>query len=114
MVKNIYLIHPIENLTQKEKDFLDDYVIELEAHGNRVHYPVRDVKQDDNALNICLIHRKVMKRVKEVHIYWTKKSRGSIFDFGMAFLINKNQVKRTKNKSYENLLLDLHDLSNKK
>ena len=121
MIKNIYLIHPIENLTKKEKDFLDDYVLELEAHGNRVHYPIRDVGQNQDGFKICLEHRKAIKEVKEVHIYWTKKSRGSLFDFGMAFsigkkivLINKNQVKRTKNKSYENLLLDLHDLSNKK
>lgn len=121
MLKDIYLIHPVRGITKREKVFLDKYVESLESKGMKVHYPIRDVKQDDAGLNICLIHRKVMKNVKEVHVYWKGKSKGSFFDFGMAFLmgkkivlINRNKIKKTKKKSYENVLLELDKISSQK
>lgn len=110
---DIYLIHPVRNITTEERKFLDDYVNKLEAEGHKVHYPIRDVNQEQTGLDILTEHKTAMKTVKEVHVYWSQ-STGSLFDFGMAFitgkpivLVNKEQIKRTPHKSFENVLLEL-------
>ena len=118
MLKKIYIIHPVNKITKTERKILDKYVEELEFQGSKVHYPIRDVEQNDEGLNICFNHREAMKQAQEVHIYWNAKSRGSVFDFGMAFLMGKkivliNKVKKTKKKSYENVLLDLDKIMKK-
>ena len=50
---------------------------------------------------------------KEVHIAWTEKSRGSVWDTGMAYALRKKIVlvpgfipQPTEHKSYENVLLE--------
>ena len=113
---DIYLIHPVANITDEEKNFLDNYVANLESKGLKVHYPIRDVEQEDTGLNIYKNHRAAMEVVKEVHIYWDKKSSGSKCDLGMCWmarkpitLINKDQIQRTPHKSFENILLELHE-----
>lgn len=115
MVKeDIYLICPVRNVTKKEKKYLDDYVKKVEAEGKRVHYPPRDVEQDDVARRITYKHKEAMKKVKEVHVYWNRESTGSFFDLGMAyitekpiFLVNREMIKKTPHKSFQNVLLYL-------
>lgn len=113
--KSVYVVCPVRGVSPEEKQFLDNHVAGLEAEGARVHYPPRDVNQDDpTGLRICTEHAKAMDDCKEVHIYWTEKSEGSRFDLGMAFalnkrirLINPEMVQRTPHKSYANVLLEL-------
>jgi len=118
-MNKIYLICPVRNCPEEIKKFLDEYVEKLESKGNIVHYPPRDVVQTQSGLNICSEHSQFMATANEVHIYWDSESGGSVFDLGMAFLklynnvnfklviINKNEIKRTQNKSFTNMLLDL-------
>lgn len=91
--KLIYLICPVNEVTVEEQKFLDNYVKGAESEGCRVHYPPRDVNQTDpldpSGLKILLEHRRVMKEVPKVRAYLGKKTRGSYFDLGMAFMGEK-------------------------
>jgi len=55
---------------------------------------------------------------REVHIWWSGNSQGSIFDFGMAFallhiydkkiiLANPSHIIKTEGKSFNNVLLTI-------
>ena len=76
---DVYLIHPVTDITLHERESLDDYVRKIESWGYSVHYSVRDVNQVDlTGLRILSEHRDAMKKCREVHIYWNPKSRGSV------------------------------------
>jgi len=113
--KKIFLICPVRGINEEEAQFLQDYLSDLESKGHKVHYPPRDTNQNDPiGLNICSENRAAIRNADEIHIYYTSKSEGSKFDFGMLFmaekpliLINKDKIKRTPHKSFENVLLEL-------
>jgi len=112
--KRIYIICPVRQMTPESKTFMDNYVSKLEANGHKCHYPPRDVDQTDpNGINICSSHRDSLKEDNEVHAYWSKKSEGSVFDFGMLFalnkplfLINEKDTEPDPHKSYTNVVLE--------
>ena len=86
----IYLICPVRNITEEQQKGIKRYVYETEQSGDVVHYPPRDVNQDDPlGVNICKLHRQAVKDCDEVHIFWDSTSKGSHFDFGMAFALGK-------------------------
>ena len=86
----IYLICPVRNVTEEQKKEIDDYVATQEAEGNKVHYPPRDVNQnDETGFNIVVAHRRAMKKCDRVDVFYDKNSTGSHFDLGMAFMEGK-------------------------
>jgi len=105
MKKDIYLIHPVRDITKEERKTFDNYVQNLESNGQRVHYPIRDVNQDDAiGFKICAQHRDAISEVKEAHIYFNPASTGSMFDLGMIFyedralkIINPESLNGVKN-----------------
>lgn len=111
----IFLICPVRGITDEEKLAIEKYVLDLEAAGNQVHWPLRDTDQNDPVgWRICQANRQAIKNADEVHIWWNGKSQGSLFDFGMAFalkkkivLVNLNSVQRTPQKSFNNVLLEI-------
>lgn len=116
----IFLISPVRNVTKEERKEIEKYVVKLEAQGHSVHWPERDTDQNDPVgLRICRDNRKAMEGADEIHIWWNKKSEGSLFDFGIAFalkkkivLVNKSSIRSTPEKSFNNVLLTLHNESN--
>ena len=108
---NIYIVCPVRNCSQEITEALNRHVAELEARGHSVHYPPRDVNQEDDGcgLHICEAHRAALKLADEVHIYWDSDSKGSLFDLGMAFMANSvrfrfiNNPPRDNHKSYLNV-----------
>jgi len=113
--KKIFLICPVRGVTDEEKEFLNNYLINLESTGYRVHYPPRDTNQDDPiGINICSQNRDAIKKADEIHIYWNSKSEGSLFDFGMAFMAEKPirlinpEILQTDKKSFQNVLIALN------
>ncbi len=87
MQRKVYLICPVRGVTELEKAFLESYVNRQEERGIKVHYPPRDVNQEDpTGLRILTEHRKAMSEADVAHIYWNGKSSGSFFDLGMAFM----------------------------
>jgi|FLOH01.1.fsa_nt_gi hypothetical protein len=114
---NIYITCPVRGITKEEVTFLKEYVTSLENEGHEVHYPPRDTPQDDpHGMKICLNNREAIIWADEIHIFWNPNSQGSKFDFGMIFaldklvmLINRSDIKPTKYKSFENVLIELDD-----
>jgi hypothetical protein len=83
----IYIICPVRNGTPAD---VEKYVLELENLGNVVHFPPRDAPQmDGSGMFICLTHLGAMKCSDEVHVFWDVNSKGSHFDLGMAFALDK-------------------------
>jgi nucleoside 2-deoxyribosyltransferase len=83
---NIYLICPVRNSELR----FDIYVASLEWEGHKVHYPHRDAPQDDpTGAEICAVHLAAMKAADAVHVMWDINSKGSHFDLGMAYALDK-------------------------
>ena len=134
--KNIFLICPVREMTDEEKEFLNRYMNILENRDHKVHFPPRDTNQVDQegGINICSQNRIAIIRADEIHIYWNPKSQGSLFDVGMAFMalrlfkskrikiINRKDVEKIVDeqkakgipKSFEMVLLKLDFRSNTK
>jgi len=116
----IFLISPVRRVSKRERKEIEKYVAKLESQGHKVHWPERDTNQNDKiGLRICLDNKKAIEWADEIHIWWQwtkrRKSTGSLFDFGMAFALNKpivlanpNEVEPTPEKSFNNVLLALH------
>jgi gluconate kinase len=108
VVRNI-----VENLRMVYVDCdssLDSYVVKLESEGNEVHYPIRDVNQNIRGIEICKAHKEAMIECDEVHIAWNKSSSGSIWDAGMAWVLNKPiklvdgfEINQSENKCLDNV-----------
>jgi len=93
----IYIICPVRNVTPEQKKEIDDYVANLEKEGHTVHYPPRDVNQnDETGWNILAQHRAIMKTCNRVDVFWDKTSMGSHFDLGMAFMMEQMPIKLVK------------------
>jgi len=83
---NIYLICLVRDATFDASEIVGT----LEAAGHNVHFPPRDVNQNDPiGLDICNAHLKAMRMADEVCIVWDKNSKGSHFDLGMAFALER-------------------------
>jgi len=88
-MKSVYLICPVRHCSDETMVAMDAYVKKLEDDDYKVHYPPRDVKQvDTTAHAICQAHVEAMRNVDEVHAWWDETSKGSHFDFGMAYMLN--------------------------
>ncbi len=109
----VFIICPVREVTESEKTVIESYVGLLEERGNIVHWPQRDTNQNDSVgLNICTQNKNAIIDSDEIHVYWNGKSTGSLFDFGMAFSLNKkirliNDIESKPHKSFENVLIAL-------
>jgi nucleoside 2-deoxyribosyltransferase len=67
-----------------------ELVRELEQDGWAVHWPPRDTDQmDQTGYRICEDNREAIRRADVVFVVWDGKSKGSLFDLGMAFAMEK-------------------------
>jgi hypothetical protein len=136
---DVYMLCPVRNATDKEKNFLEEYKKKLEEKNLIVHYPATDTKQEDltGGYRICMDHCDEIMNSKTVHIYWNSTSTGSRVDLGSSLiehrrrliehrrkrldilLINrdfvekivKEQEEKGMTKSYERVLLKLDDIA---
>lgn len=125
--KKIFLICPVkygDHIKTKEDEETQKkillYVEKLEKAGNKIHWPKRDTDQNDPiGLNICTENAQAAIIADEIHIWWDPGSEGVKFDFGISFVLhilndkkiipaNPEEVKPTKKKSFNNVLLALH------
>ena len=122
--KMIFLICSVRGATKEEAAIAGAYVKDLEDKGNKVHWPPRDTDQKDNrGLRICNDNCEAMMRADEIHILWNPASQGSLFDFGMAFILRRLHEKKivlanfksvlpTPEKSFTNVVMDIHTMDN--
>lgn len=87
---NIYIICPVRNCSPNQLNKITKYVSKLEREGHEVHFPPRDANQNDpTGFKIIQTHSQAMKKAGRIDIFWDKNSKGSHFDLGMAFLLDK-------------------------
>lgn len=111
-MKKIFLICPVRNATEKQREIIADYIAYREKTGYVVHYPARDTDQDDPiGYRICQDNRKAIEAADEVHVFWDDKSTGTLFDLGMAFslkkrlvIVNNDDLVFTNGKSFANMI----------
>ena len=98
----IYIVCPVRNVTLEQTKEIDNYVVSLEREGHKVHYPPRDVNQnDETGINIVDSHKAAMRDANRVDIFWDKTSSGSHFDLGMAIMASKD-IKLVKTYQEDN------------
>lgn len=86
----VYLICPVRNASPKLLEQMHNTVKELESSGDEVHFPPRDVNQNDpTGAGICRHHLSAMKLADRVDVFWDNTSNGSYFDLGMAYALGK-------------------------
>jgi len=61
----------------------------LEKEDNDIRIPAFDDHEELDELGVCKYNRELIKWADEVHIIWDRRSMGTIFDFGMAFALEK-------------------------
>lgn len=114
----IFLICPVRNATEDQKTAMNDYITFMEDSGNEVYYPARDTNQVDNiGFRICNDNKLAIFNADEVHIFWDKDSKGSLFDLGIAFafdkplhIVNLENLEITETKSFTNMIKYWSDL----
>jgi len=87
--KKAYLICPVRGHDRRETE---QVVKDLEAQGWDVYWPHRDTNQYDNitgGFRICKDNRKAIREADNIFMVWDGKSKGSLFDAGMAFILEK-------------------------
>lgn len=86
----IYVICPVRAAEPAVLDAVAAHVAALEAEGHEVHFPPRDVDQDDpTGAAIVGGHLAAMRAADRVDVFWDKASSGSHFDLGMAAALDK-------------------------
>jgi len=108
----IFLICPVTIATDLQKEKMNKYIEGLESLGHNVYYPARDTDQNDSiGYRICLDNAQAIYESDEVHIFWDKNSKGSLFDLGVAFaydkrlvLVNPEDIEPNDGKSFENMI----------
>lgn len=109
---DVFLICPVREANEKQKQRMMAYIEKLEADGNRVYYPARDTNQvDDTGYRICEDNRRAIVHSREVHIFFDPGSKGSLFDLGIAFawdktlrIVNPEDFELTEGKSFANMI----------
>ena len=122
--KRAFLVCSVRGATKEETEIANAYVENLETQGYKVHWPPRDTDQKDSrGLRICNDNCEAMMKADEIHILWNPASQGSLFDFGMAFILRKLKNKKivlanfkslspTPEKSFTNVVMDIHTIDN--
>ena len=110
-MEKMFLISPVRGLSKTATYDLRDFIADKIESDYVVHWPLRDTQQegDPTGLRICQHNIAAIKRADVVGIIWDGKSRGCLFDLGMAFALNK-EVKiyelpdATEGKSFQNMI----------
>lgn len=116
MKYDVFLICPVRNATEEQKQQMNSYIKSLEYSGKKIYYPARDTNQEDHiGFRICEDNKKAIENSKEIHIFWDSQSQGTLFDLGVAFaldkplrIVNINDVTETNGKSFSNMIRKWH------
>ncbi len=131
-----FLISPVRKITKKEQKAIKKWVDDMEKNARvKIHWPQRDTNQNDPiGIRICEDNARAIFLNPTTFVWWNKKSQGSLFDLGMAFMLavlekmlneglpleqldqllrgrwiltaNHDQIEKTPAKSFNNVLLE--------
>jgi len=111
----IYIICPVRNQTSEQGVDIEEYIKELEK-DHTVFYPKRDAPQKcETGYKIVESELKAIKNADEVHVFWDINSKGSHFDLGMCYALNKKIIIKhlfnpdVNEKSYVKVIKEYND-----
>lgn len=96
---NIFVICSVRDADEKTRKELEDYKKSLEDSGHNVHLPHLDTRQNVSGFKVCEQNYKAIKWADRVDIFYNSYSKGTHFDLGMAFALNK-EIHIVKNEEY--------------
>ena len=87
----IFLICPVRNATQEQRQWIENYVREMYSQGYTIHAPHLHTRQTDlfGGYAICVQNAQAVASSEEIDIYYDQKSTGSVFDLGVAYALHK-------------------------
>lgn len=91
-MKKVFIICTVRGADAEYQKMLEDYTASLERNNIEVHLPHRDTNQEASGLDICTQNMKAIINANEVHVFYNPDSKGTHFDLGMAFALNKKLV----------------------
>lgn len=90
---------------------MEEYAKKLRERGFEVRLPFFDF-HNLTEFEICEKNRENIEWADEVHIFWDRRSLGTIFDFGMAFALRKPiKIVYLEEKTFENLMRQYEERS---
>lgn len=104
----IFLICPVRNATDNQKQWIENFVKEKHTEGYIIHAPHLHTVQSDlfGGYAICRQNANAVATSEEIDIYYDQSSTGSVFDLGVAYALNKPLVLLNK----EEIIFDNNDL----
>lgn len=82
----------------------------LEAEGNEVFIPAFDYHPEFDEFDVCRHNKELISVSDELHVFWDRRSTGTIFDLGMAFALSKPvRVIYLNSKTFEGLMQKMEE-----
>ena len=105
----IFIICSVRGADEAYREKLEIYVDKLEDEGHIVHLPHRNTNQKATGLAICTQNMHAIKDADEIHIFYNPNSKGTHFDMGVSFGLNKKikiieSVEYDEGKSFSRML----------
>jgi nucleoside 2-deoxyribosyltransferase len=90
MSKKAFVICPVRDNPEAGRS----HTMSLELAGWDVHWPARDTEQvdDTGGFRICQDNRAAIEKADVIFFVWDGKSKGCLFDLGMAFALRKRVI----------------------
>ena len=108
---DVFVICPVREITADDRVKIDRIVTKAEIRGKTIYVPFRDTNQvrDPSGLRICADNKRAISVAKEIWVWYSPDSQGSLFDLGVAYAMGKpirlmNSPNKTKGKSFANML----------
>ncbi|HOZ54071.1 MAG TPA: hypothetical protein PKY25_01935 [Bacilli bacterium] len=88
----VFLICPVRDATATQVEEVGHYMDDINARGYKLYVPHIDTVQKDilGGYAICIQNARAIGESNIVHIYYDQNSKGSLFDLGIAYYMNKN------------------------
>ena len=85
-----FAIRPIKGITEDYAKAIAQQIEFYRKQGHEVYDPVEDTDQSDSVgLRICNDNRTAIEGCDCILFMWDGKSKGCLFDLGMAFALQK-------------------------
>ena len=113
VLNKIFLICPVRNATAEQRKWIEDFVIDKNVAGYKIHAPHLHTRQSDllGGYAICMQNADAVATSSEIDIYYDQSSTGSVFDLGVAYalhkpliLLNANEIIFDKENFVDNII----------
>jgi hypothetical protein len=85
------LISPVRNVSPEQTLEIESFKKDKTDDGFDIHVPQKDTFQKDKfgGYSICFQNANAIAESTELYLYYDQTSKGSMFDLGIAYYLNK-------------------------